>query len=340
MVVPTLLSAFLVWVVLVGVGVERDVRVLVLALMLAALVFGLVLDYGRRSDFWRSVSRAVGDAADDALAVSDLVEEPGFVEGKVCWQALDAVSREGYARATSAMREASEYREYIEAWVHEAKTPIAAARLIVDNNPGKVSSDISRELIRIDGYVEQALFYARSATVDRDYSIREVMLRDIVSDALRAHARTLIDAGMSVEREGLDVPVFADPKWVAFILGQLFENAAKYRAPEGSSRTPSLRLLASRDSVGEARELVLLRVEDNGLGIEPQDLPRVFDKGFVGKNGRLGGQSKSTGLGLFLTRRLCGKMGLGVSIESEPGSWTRVTLAFPADRSHYVDYLD
>ena len=209
--------------------------------------------------------------------------------------------------------------------------PIAAARILTDSNPGQVSSSLARELGRIDGYVDQALYYARSATLDRDYVIREVRLRDIVTDAVKGHARSLIDGGVRVEVQGLDVTVFADAKWMSFVLGQLVENAVKYRGA-----APCLAFSAQVRGRGTADECVELAVEDNGIGIPAEDLPRVFDKGFVGRNGRLEGQTKSTGLGLYLVKRLCDKMGVGVRMESEQGRFTRATLTFPPHLTQVV----
>ena len=129
----------------------------------------------------------------------------------------------------------------------QVKTPIAAARLVCDNNPGQASSTVSRELGRIDGYVEQALYYARSGSLDRDYVIRRVEVSALVHGAVRAHARSLIDQQVSVRTDGLDMMVFADAKWVAFVLGQLIENAAKYRAPREWGRDEALLCFAAVD---------------------------------------------------------------------------------------------
>ena len=147
--------------------------------------------------------------------------------------------------------------------------------------------------------------------ITRDGQV-DVDVRHLAIDAVElvgpaAHARSLIDGSVRVEVKGLDVPVYADAKWIGFVLGQLIENAVKYRSP-----APRLLFSAQVRNRGCASECVDLAVEDNGLGVPAEDLPRVFDKGFVGQNGRLEGQKKSTGLGLYLVKRLCDKMGVGV----------------------------
>lgn len=338
----TALSLLIVVLVLRGVGTEDSIVALVSGILLVAAVLRLLVGYVPRSEFWNLlVASALVPHEASPLAVADLVDEPRFLEGQLAWEVMDALAQDYRARVDVIRAEGADYRDFVEAWVHEVKTPIAAARLVCDNNPGQASSTVSRELGRIDGYVEQALYYARSGSLDRDYVIRRVEVSALVHGAVRAHARSLIDQQVSVRTDGLDMMVFADVKWVAFVLGQLIENAAKYRAPREWGRDEALLCFAAvRYDEGLANERVVLKVTDNGRGIPASDLPRVFDKGFVGENGRLTTLGKSTGIGLFLVKRLCDKMGLSVGMESVEGSWTRVSITFPTNRMHYVDRLD
>lgn len=224
-----------------------------------------------------------------------------------------------------ARAEQREYRDYIETWVHEVKTPIAAARLVAANNPNPGTEAMDAELGRVEDYVDQALYYARSSSVERDFQVRDVRLSDAVRAALRRNARTLIDAHMVPELTDLDFTVRTDPKWLEFMLGQLLGNAAKYGRP-GEER-PRVRIWGERRETGlDAWETVLF-VEDNGIGIPAADLGRVFDKGFTGENGRR--YARSTGIGLYLVRELASKMGLTVQAASEEGRWTRMAISFP-----------
>jgi signal transduction histidine kinase len=324
-------------VVMRGSGVSGQAVGLVVCVMLLCFALDLACSYLPRRRFWRQVERAVGDPR-EALGASDVVDVPGYPEGVAAWEALDAVSRAGQAHVAAARRDADDYRSFVEAWVHEVKTPIAAARLICENEPGPSSGRLQRELDRMDGYVEQALYYARSGSVSRDLLVRRVRVGDFVGAALRAHKRSLIDARVSVLLgKGMGLTVFADAKWMAFVVGQLAENAAKYRAPEGSGRTPELRFDARAVDAGRADERVELDVSDNGMGISAADLPRVFDKGFVGENGRVAGQARSTGIGLYLVRELCEKMGLSVRASSRQGEGSRFTISFPTDRERLGD---
>ena len=166
--------------------------------------------------------------------------------------------------------------------------------------------------------MERALFYARAESPERDCVIRQTQLSQLVAQAVGEHRALLIQSGVRVETDGLDRSVYTDGKWAAFILGQLLQNAARYRGPEPVV-TISARPLGRQ---------VQLTVADNGLGIPAQELPRVFDRGFTGSNGRARGGS--TGIGLYLCKKLAVFLELGLEITSEEGRGTTVTLTFPA----------
>ena len=234
---------------------------------------------------------------------------------------LDLTRRAGRAM-TGAVSDAEasqrEYREYVEQWVHEIKAPITAARLICRDLDGETRRRLVCELDKVQAHVERALFYARAESPERDCVIRQIPLSQLVTQAVGEHRALLIQSGVRVETDGLDCSVYTDGKWAAFILGQLLQNAARYRGPEPVV-TISARPLGKQ---------VQLTVADNGLGIPAQELPRVFDRGFTGSNGRARGGS--TGMGLYLCKKLAGFLELGLEVTSEEGRGTTVTLTFPA----------
>lgn len=266
------------------------------------------------------------DALEEKYLFCEVMEEPSFWEGALFREAMGAVDQSMTGRVAAAVRDAREYREYVETWVHEVKTPISSARLLLENHPGALSDALEEELFQIDGYVEQALFYARSGAVERDYLVKAAPLREMASAALRRCARPLIGAGFRVELGELDAVVYTDPKWVEFILAQLLSNSAKYRGGR-----PALSF-----SQREEPDRVVLLLRDNGPGIPEADLPRVFDKGFTGTNGRHSA-SKSTGLGLYLCKKLCLRLGLGLTVSCPPDGGTEAALTFPKGRLHLAE---
>lgn len=222
-----------------------------------------------------------------------------------------------------------EYREYVESWVHEIKTPITAAGLICRNAEPDTRRKLSPELSQIEAHVERALFYARAESPEKDFILRRTELNGIVAQSVDQHKALLIQNGIRVETSGLAQAVYTDGKWTAFILGQLLQNAVRYRSMDSDPV-----IILSAKPLGKQ---VQLTVTDNGIGIPTHELPRVFDRGFTGSNGRMRGGS--TGMGLYLCRKLADCLELKLQIDSAKdssftaGSGTCITLTFPAVHS-------
>lgn len=215
--------------------------------------------------------------------------------------------------------EKKDYREYIESWVHEIKTPITSIALTCENRrKGDVEEfrTIGLENQKIENYVDMTLYYARSDEVYKDYLISETNLEEVVYEVLVKTRGYLIQNQVQAEVDCPDV-VYTDKKWVAFILNQMILNSVKYR---GSA--PMLKIYTTKQAQG-----VWLTLEDNGTGIGENDLPRIFEKGFTGSNGR--SHERATGMGLYLCRKLCQKLGVEVWAESVAGEGTRMILDFP-----------
>ena len=305
---------------LLGVG-PAAVVFLCLVLCLCALL-PLALEYARKAPFYADALGKL-DSLEETYLLCELLEEPGFAEGRLYRDTARALGRSMTGRVAAARRDMAEYREYVESWVHEVKTPLASARLLLENHPQVPAAALEQELFKLEECVEQALFYARSGAVEKDYLVKAMPLREACAAAVKKYARPLIASGFQIHMEGLDALCYSDPKWVEFILGQLISNAVKYRGP-----SPSLTFTQEVE-----RDAVRLRVRDNGPGIPAADLSRVFEKGFTGQNGRAG-SAKSTGLGLSLVKKLCARLGLGVSLASQEGAGVTVTLVFPKNRFH------
>lgn len=324
-------------------GTPWSVTLLADFLVLAAFVLTLLVAWLRRRGFYSDLAHGASDV-EHPLWITEMVDPPDFAEGELTYGALRAISKAANDDVASYRRQVADYREYVETWVHEAKSPLAAAHLMLENLVDAVTDGagpqeavakadaLEEELERVEGYIEQALFFARSETLDRDYLIRGHSLRDLVTTAIKANARPMIAARVSPVRRNLDLTVFTDDKWMEFILGQLIQNSVKYARPQGAVIEFSGRLLGE----GGADERIELTVRDNGCGVPEADLPRVFDRGFTGENGRSG--KRSTGIGLYLVRRLCDKMGIGVSADSVEGEGFAVTLTFPANKMHYFEH--
>lgn len=253
----------------------------------------------------------------------EVMPAPDQAEEQVYYQLLKMAGKSMLERISEVERERGEYRAYIEQWVHEVKTPITALKLLCENNRSPFSRDVLVELENINRCAEQALYYARSEHTEKDYSIREMNLADVVHGAIADNKYLLRQCDMAITVDNLELVVYADDKWVRFILNQIISNAVKYHSPQ----QPTLHIFAER--LGDQ---VLLSIADNGIGIPESDLPRIFEKGFTGQNGRA--IRSSTGIGLYLCKRLGDKLGIGLSASSAGSGGTTITLSF-----HINDFI-
>lgn len=314
-------------------ALDGGVIIFIVAILAIMLACALVYDFLRKKRFYDEFA-AVCANLDRKHLVSEVLDRPSFYEGELAFDALHSAAKSMNDEIAENRRTSEEYRDYIETWVHEVKTPIAAAELAAENDRTPTTERISAELGRIEGCVEQALYYARGTTLRNDYLIREVDLARLVRGVVRDRSKMLIDAHISPSFEGLDQTVPTDVKWCSFMIGQIIDNAAKYRKVPAGNGMPEghLDFTAIRLDEGTAEERVVLNIADDGIGMPASDVARAFDRGFTGENGRRFG--KSTGMGLYLCRQLCEKMGLVITLESEAGHGTCVHLTFPENRMY------
>jgi len=275
------------------------------------------------ADFWRTKKRleelqAIMQDLDQRYLFSECVSPHNLYERKL-FDLLRLSGKSMMETVSDAQAAQKEYREYIEQWVHEIKTPITAAKLICQNTDSNTRSRLAQELAQIDAHVERALFYARSENPEKDFIISKTNLSAICEEAIQNHKTLLIQNGIRIETQNLDEIVYTDKKWVSFMLGQFLQNAARYHG-----ENPVITLSGKR--LGRH---VQLAVTDNGIGISTHELPRVFDRGFTGRNGR--NRGGSTGMGLYLCKRLADALEVGLEIQSAEGQGTCVTLTFPAE---------
>lgn len=261
------------------------------------------LQYRRRYKAAELVLQGLPEAVDRLRAPSGAVEE-----------AYDAALRRLCAMLakseTDRQRQRIENADYFTMWIHQIKTPIAAMQLILREQDDARSRELLAELFRIDQYAEMALTYARLESPTTDLVLRRCAVEPIVRSVVRQYAGQFVRRHVALRCEIEPVCALTDEKWLAFILGQLLSNAVKYT----ENGTVTVRV---------TKELVL-SVSDTGIGIAPEDLPRIFEKGFTGYNGRAG--RKSTGLGMYLSRCAAEKLGHRISVQSAPGQGTTVSV--------------
>lgn len=266
---------------------------------------------------------AVYESLDQKYLLAEIAGKPETRLEKVYFRLLKAALKSMMDEVSGTRRLNNEYKDFIEQWIHEIKVPITGIQLICENNKTEVMRKIIIQTELIEQDVERVLFYARLGNVEKDYLIKEISLKQCVMEVLGRNKQFLIQNGVCVHSDSIFDTVYTDNKWVCFILNQIIINSIKYRGNE-----PPIIQISSQDM----GNYVSLSITDNGIGIKESELGRVFDKGFVGSNGRIG--KNATGIGLYLCDQLCSKLGIGIEIKSKAGCYTTVLLYFP--KSNYL----
>ena len=275
-------------------------------IFMAAYIIALAYDFFRKRSYYNLLLKMAEQMEEKSL-LGELLTQPHFLEGQILVDILRRCNKYQNDQISNAKQASREYREYIDSWVHEIKTPITSARLMIENEKNPTTLRIDDELRKIDTYVEQVLYYARSTDVEKDFKVEKTTLQSLVHAALKTYSKPLIQAGGKPVLNGLDIPVVADSKSCTFVIGQIISNAIKYRKDN----------LQIEFSAKVEKNDVSLFISDNGIGISAADLPRRY--------------SKSTGIGLYLSQKLCKKMNIVLSVSSEPGQGTTVTMVFPTE---------
>lgn len=302
-------------------GNSIDTLLFILLVWCLILTAYLFLTYAARNAQLKKLLNMT-EQLEERYLISEVMDKPVRADDYVYYQILKMANKSMLEKVGAIERERMEYKEYIEQWVHEVKTPITAIKLLCENHRSSLTKNILIELEKTNRFTEQALYYARSEHTQKDYSVREIRLFDVVHQAIAENKYLLLQYGVAIDLKETEDRVFSDEKWLCFILNQFIVNAVKYR-----SAHPVLCFYAEQHG-GE----VLLCIKDNGIGIDESDLPRIFEKGFTGKNGRIASQN-ATGIGLYLCKRLCDKLGIGIAASSS-GAGTTLQLSF-----HINDFI-
>lgn len=298
---------------------DSFIKIYIPVIIFGLYMAGFIYEYQIKKRYYNELQKTV-DGLDEKYLITEIIKTPNFVEGKILNDILRQVDKSMHEQVSKYKYLQEDYKEFIELWIHEVKLPLTTSKMIIENNKNKVTKSIEEELDSIENYVEQALFYARSSAVEKDYYIRKCNLKDIVNESIKKNKTSLIEEKVEINIHDLDNVVSTDSKWIVFILSQIIQNSVKYR---------NKKLLLNIEVYSEPnKDNTVLYIKDNGIGIKKEEISRVFDKGFTGTNGRLAGK-KSTGIGLYLCRKLCEKLGVSINVKSTEGEGTVVSLVFP-----------
>ncbi|MBO5278665.1 MAG: sensor histidine kinase [Lachnospiraceae bacterium] len=323
LIIVNLLGIVLLTLLLLAAGNTLDIICLIAAAWLLCLSVGIMAGYRVRKRYLSELLE-LSDKLEERYLLSEVMEKPDRSDDAVFYQLMKSSHKsmlEEIAKIRLEQKEYKEYKEYIEQWVHEAKAPVTALKLLCENQKSDDKRAFLTELERMNHYIEQTLYFARSEHTEKDYLIRELKLMDMVHQALAENKQLLLKQKVQIKLEESGLTAYTDEKWLVFILNQLIQNAVKYRS--------NMPVLAFRTE--QTENTVILTIADNGIGISKNELPRIFEKGFTGTNGRM--EKHSTGMGLYLCRKLCDRLGVGILASSEEGKGTSFSLIFYKNQS-------
>lgn len=307
--------------------IDGFIKIYIPIIILIVYTVGLIYEYLIKKKYYENLQELLNQLEEKYL-ITEIMRTPEFIEGKILKEILEQVNKSMHENVNKYKYLQEDYKEYIELWIHEIKIPIAASKMIIENNKSLITKSISEELDKVENYIEQALFYARSNTVEKDYYIKKCNLREIVNESIKKNKTILIQEKVEINAHNLDSLVNIDSKWIVFILNQIIQNSVKYRNKNIKS---NIEIYSE-----QRKENTILYIKDNGIGIKKGEITRVFEKGFTGTNGRLA-EKKSTGIGLYLCKKLCDKLAILIELNSEQGKGTEIRIVFP--NNSYINLI-
>lgn len=277
----------------------------------------ILIDYFRKKKFYSNLLNNV-ENLDKKYLILEMIEKPGFYEGKIFYELLYEINKSMIENVKEYSLSINEFKEYVEMWIHEVKIPISSLVLLNHNHKNELSKKYEEQIRRLDNYIDQILYYVRSENVEKDYIIKGTSISSVIKSVALKNKDDLIENDIELDVKVNDENVLTDSKWLEFMLNQIINNSIKYRNQDKKA--------CIKITTEKIDDKVTLSIYDNGIGIKKSDLPQIFNKSYTGDNGRK--VAKSTGMGLYIVKNLCEKLGHKLDVESEYGKFTKVQITF------------
>lgn len=312
-IIASLIFTILFSIYLLLIEINYSIVILLAVLIILFISISLLISYFLVKKKYKKIINLV-DSLDEKYLIKEVIDKPKNLENRAYYYALDKACKALNDKLSDVENSKEEYLLFLDSFIHEIKTPISALSLYADNNDKK----IKEEVLKISRLVDKMLFYAKSDVVEKDYFIKEVTLADLVHPVLLEYKNYLLNYSFKVEVKNLDnLVVYTDIKWLNFIIEQILNNSLKYQ----NKKERIVRIKGIDD-----KNNIKLVIYDNGVGIKESDLSKVFEKGFTGSNRS---KKNASGIGLYLVKKLCDKLGIDIKIESVYLKYTKVIITFP-----------
>lgn len=314
-----LLNIILIISILLAFKISSYLVVIIFTTLLVAGISIFLLNYLRKRNFYQNLITNL-DALDKKYLVLETVTPPSFYEGKLLSKILYDIDKSMIEEVNKYKTNLEDFKDYIEMWIHEVKMPLATLILMTRNNKD-LDKKYLYQLKRLDNYLDQVLYYVRSNYLEEDFTFQEVSLDKVITAIALKNKDDLLENNIDFIVDTKGMKVTTDYKWLEFIINQIINNSIKYAS---KTKNSYIKLEAH-----QLDDKVRLSILDNGKGISKNDLPKVFNKSFTGGNGLY--NTKSTGMGLYIAKKLCDKLGHEIEITSLVSEYTLVTLTFGID---------
>lgn len=324
-IVTAIFCYFIILLVLLAFKSDKSIIIAITIILLVTYILLFLTDFFRKQKFYTDLLTNI-DNLDKAYLVLETLNRPEFYEGELLCQALYEIDKSMNENVRIEKEQLLDNKEYIEMWIHEVKRPLASLVLTLNNQKNILDRKTKNILKRLEDYVDQVLYYVRSENAEKDYFIKEVDLSKVIKNVGIKNMDDLLDNKVEFIVDKTNYKVFTDSKWLEFILNQIINNSIKYKRNIDNSYI--------KIYVKDNLDTTVLIIEDNGIGITTSDIRQVFDKTFTGTNGRE--KTTSTGMGLYIAKNLCKKLGHKIEIESKENEYTRVFITFAKNKFYDV----
>lgn len=297
--------------------IQKPLIIIITFLFTLMSIVIILYPYFRKKSFYNELLNNLKEL-DQKYLILETLPQASFYEGKLLSEILYEVDKSMFENISKYKENTDDFKDYLEMWIHEAKIPISSLALMFHND-NKIDKKYLEQIKRLDNYIDQVLYYVRSNYTEQDFVFKEMSLEKLISNVALKNKDDLLENKIDLYVDVKDITVSTDPKWLEFILNQIINNSIKYK-------NTKIKNSYIKIEAHEAKDTIKLSITDNGIGILEKDLSKVFNKSFTGENGRL--RIKSTGMGLYIAKKLCTKLGHKIEITSEVNKMTTVTITF------------
>lgn len=325
-IIITIISIILITLLDIAFKVPEGLIIVTIVLLLLTLIITILISYFKKRTFYTTLITNTKNL-DKKYLVLETLPKPTTYEEELIYNTLYDINKSMIENVSSYINSTKDFKDYIEMWIHEVKIPISSLILMTHNHKNQVPKEYTEEIRRLDNYIDQILYYVRSNYTSEDFIFKKVKLEKIISSVALKNKDDLLENKIDLIVDIKNTEVYTDTKWLEFILNQIINNSIKYKKDIQNSY---IQIKATENS-----NQIALSIKDNGIGIPKSDISNVFKKSFTGTNGR--DKIKSTGMGLYIAKKLCTKLGHKIEIESEKKEYTIVKITFGKNKLYHPE---